>query len=176
MFKLFNRRNDPTVIDKIFIHTKNKWPYCNKLLTENPKTIFIGWFDDTIEEMESYFLQTNIQATILKARTIRKSQIEGMQIIFLEHHPMKSKENQLLEQLGIKDAIFLTSADEALLKHFGGDKLIAVMENMGMNENDPIEHALISQSIAAAQKKIESKIFLEQSTRSQAEWIERNMR
>ena len=176
MFKLFNRGNKPTITDKVFIHAKNKWPYCQKILSENSKTIFIGWFDDTIDQLESYFLQINVNATILKARTARRAQIEGAQLVFIEHYPMKTKEDQLLDQLSLKEAIFLTAADEPLLKYFGGEKLMGIMENMGMKDDDPIEHKLITQSIVTAQKKIESKVLIEQSTRSQAEWMERNLK
>lgn len=176
MFKLFNKENKPRITDKIFIHTKNKWPYCQKLLQENSKTIFIGWFDDSIEELERYLSQTNVQAVVLKARTISRSQIREMHIVFIEHYPVKSKEDQLFDQLSLKEAIFLSAVDEPLLKHFGGDKLISIMEGMGMKEDDPIEHKLITQSIVTAQKKIESKVFLDHSTRSQAEWMERNIK
>jgi hypothetical protein len=176
MFKLFNSEAKPKIIDKIFIHSKNKWSYCNKLLLENEEIIFIGWFDDTIDEFENYFLQSSARPVILKARTASRSQVGNMRVIFIEHYPMKTKEDQLLDQLKLKLATFLISADEPLLKRFGGDKLIRIMENLGMKEDDPIDHKLISQSIANAQKKIESKVFLDHSTRSQAEWMDRNFK
>ena len=176
MFKLFGKDNKPEIIDRVFIHMKNKWVYCQKILAENPKTIFIGWFDDTIEELENYFSQAGIQASIFKARTTSRSQIEGLPIIFIEHYPMKSKEKQFLEQLGLKEAVFLTALDEPLLKYFGGEKLIRMMESMGMKEDEPIEHKMITQSITNAQEKIEAKVSIEQSTRSQAEWMERNLK
>ena len=176
MFKLFNKGNKPGVTDKIFIHSKNKWPYCKKILDENSKTVFIGWFDESIEELESYFLQTNVQASILKARTAYRSQMEGMRVVLIEHHPMKTKEDQLFDQLSLKNVVFLTAVDEPLLKYVGGEKLIKIMERLGMKEEDPIEHKLITQSIITAQKKIDAKVVIEQSTRSQAEWMQRNLK
>ena len=176
MFKLFNKGNRPNVTDKIFIHSKNKWPYCKKILEVSSKTVFIGWFDESIDELESYFLQTNVQASVLKARAAYRSQIEGMQVVFIEHHPMKSKEDQLFDQLRLKNVIFLAAVDEPLLKYFGGEKLINIMESLGMKEEDPIEHKLITQSIVTAQKKIDAKVLIEQSTRSQAEWMQRNLK
>jgi preprotein translocase subunit SecA len=62
------------------------------------------------------------------------------------------------------------------LKYFGGEKLITMMQNMGMKKDEAIEHTLITQSIANAQEKIEAKVSIEQSTRSQAEWMERNLK
>jgi preprotein translocase subunit SecA len=70
----------------------------------------------------------------------------------------------------------LTALDEALLMIFGGDKLIKIMQGLGMNEDEIIEHKMVSQSIANAQEKIEKKVTIEQSMRSQSEWIERNFK
>jgi hypothetical protein len=176
MFKLFNRDNEPKIIDRIFIHQENKWAYCKKILADKSNTVFIAWFDSTVDELENYFSQVNIQASVLKARTINKSQIEGSNIILIEHYPMKNKEQQLIEQLGLKEVIFLTALDEPLLKYFGGEKLISMMQKMGMKEDDPIEHKLITQSVANAQEKIEAKVSIEQSTKSQAEWMKRNLK
>ena len=176
MFKLFNKDKKPTIIDRVFIHKENKWAYCKKILAENSNTVFIAWFDESIDELENFFSQILTQASVLKARTINRGQIEGFNIIFIEHYPMNCKEQELLEQLGLKEAIFLTALDEPLLKYFGGEKLISMMESMGMKKDDPVEHKLITHSIANAQEKIKGKVSIEQSTWSQAEWMERNLK
>jgi preprotein translocase subunit SecA len=59
---------------------------------------------------------------------------------------------------------------------FGGERLIKIMQGLDMKEDEIIEHKLVSQSIANAQKKIEKKVTVEQSMRSQSEWIERNFK
>jgi hypothetical protein len=176
MFKLFNKENKPRIIDRVFIHMENKWAYCQKISSQNLDKIFIGWFDDTITELENYFSATGTKSSILKARTTNKFQIESLPVVFIEHYPMKSKEQELLEQLGLKEAVFLTALDEPFLKYFGGEKLIKMMENLGMKKDEAIEHKLITQSIANAQEKIEAKVSIEQSARSQAEWMDRNLK
>ena len=176
MFKLFSSGNKSNIIDRVFIRKDDKWAHCKKILTENSNTIFIAWFDETVEELETYLSRSNLRASIVKARTANRSQIEGSQVIFVEHYPMKSREQQFLEQLSFKEAIFLTALDEPLLSYFGGEKLIRMMEGMGMKEGESLEHKLITQSIANAQEKIGSKVFIEQSTRSAAEWMERNLK
>jgi preprotein translocase subunit SecA len=50
-----------------------------------------------------------------------------------------------------------------------------MMESLGMKEDEAIEHPMITQSIANAQEKIEAKVSFEQSARSQAEWMDRNL-
>jgi preprotein translocase subunit SecA len=44
-----------------------------------------------------------------------------------------------------------------------------------MNEEEAIEHSMISKSIGNAQKKIASKVNIEQSARSQKDWFQKNM-
>ena len=178
MFKLFQREDSkPKVSDRVFMHQQAKWNYCQKLLTEDPKTIFIGWFDDTIGELENFFRRyTSSPPAILNARTIHKAQVEGSPIIFVEHHPMKSKEELAFGQLGLKKVIVLSSLDEPLVKMFGGEKLIDIMQKLGMKEDELIEHKMVSQSIANAQKKIEERMIVEQSVRSQSDWLERSLK
>jgi hypothetical protein len=84
MFKLFNNKDGKAkIIDRVFIHQLGKWNYCQKLLTEDPKTIFVGWFDDSISELEKFFARTTTSpVTILNARKTQRSQVEGSQIIY----------------------------------------------------------------------------------------------
>ena len=178
MFKLFrNNRNRVKIIDRVFLHQRNKWSHCEKILTEDPKMIFIGWFDETIAELENFIARHNgPPITVLNARTIHKSQVEGSGLLFIEHHPMKSKEEKVFEELGLKEVIVLTALDEPLLIKVGSEKLIEMMQSLGMKEDEIIEHKMVGQSIANAQEKIEKKVVVEQSLRSQAEWMERNFK
>jgi len=178
MFKLFRgRENKARITDRVFMHQHGKWNYCLKVLAEEPNTIFIGWFDATIAELEKAIGLNNSSAVaILNAKTIHRSQVEGSPIIFIEHHPMKSKEELVFDQLGLKEAIILTALDEPLITIFGGEKLIDIMQKLGMKEDEIIEHKIVSRSIANAQQKIEEKLVIEQSVRSQTEWIARNLK
>jgi len=178
MFKLFRNKNGKIkIIDRVFIHRQGKWNHCQKLLAENPRTIFIGWFDDSISELEKLFARiTSSSVLILNAKTTHKAQVEGSAIIFIEHHPLKSKEDMVFDMLGLKEAIVLSALDEPWLTIFGSEKIIGMMQNLGMKEDEIIEHKMVSQSIVNAQKKIEEKMIVEQSVRSQAEWIERNFK
>ena len=178
MFKLFrNKSNRVKIIDRVFMHQRNKWNHCEKILTEKPKTIFIGWFDETIAELENFITRHNVSLiSVLNARTIHKSQAEGSGLIFIEHNPMKSKEEAVFEELGLKEVIILTALDEPLLIKVGSEKLIEMIQSLGINEDEIIEHKMVGQSIANAQEKIEKKVVVEQSVRSQAEWMERNFK
>lgn len=177
MFKLFQKNGKTKIVDQVFTHQKFKWNYCLKILEKDSQTVFIGWFEDSISQLEQALNATNnSSAKVLLARTTSRSQAEGSQIIFLEHHPMKSKEDIFYSQLGLKEAIVLIALDEPLLSLFGCEKLIGIMQKLGMNEDEMIEHKLVSESIANAQRKIEQRMTIEQSARSSSEWIERNLK
>jgi preprotein translocase subunit SecA len=54
---------------------------------------------------------------------------------------------------------FYLSLEDDLLRIFGSDKISSIMERMGMEEGEPIEHNLISRGIENAQKKVEARNF-----------------
>lgn len=165
------------IIDRVFMFEQSKWNYCLKIFSEKPQTIFIGWFQETIDELESNFRRSiSLPVTILNARTVNKQQVDEASIIFIEHQPRKSKEDKFFKELGLSEIIVLSALDEPLLNAFGGEKLVDMMQKLGMKEDEIIEHKLVTQSITNAQEKIEKKVMLEQTARSQAEWIERNFK
>lgn len=176
MFKLFQKDGKTNIIDRVFVHQQFKWNHCLNILEKDPNTIFIGWFDDTINQLEKFLAEKNTATSaILTARSTQRSHVEGSRIIFIEHHPMKTKEDILFAELNLKEAIILTSLDEPLLSIFGGEKMIGILQKLGIKEDEIIEHKLVTQSIANAQRKIEERMSIEQTTRSQTEWIERNL-
>src|SRR6185436_3117857 len=54
---------------------------------------------------------------------------------------------------------FFLALDDDLLRIFGTDKMMAFMEKMGMQDEEPIEHRMITRSIEGAQKKVEGHNF-----------------
>jgi preprotein translocase subunit SecA len=59
--------------------------------------------------------------------------------------------------------------------HFGGEKMISLMEKMGVSENEVIEHPMISAAIKNAQEKISKEIIVEHAAQCQAEWFSKNI-
>ena len=112
MFKLFrNKSNRAKIIDRVFMHQRNKWNHCEKILTEKPKTIFIGWFDETIAELENFITRHNVSLiSVLNARTIHKSQAEGSGLIFIEHNKELAGILLIRIHLGVRTFIYRISA------------------------------------------------------------------
>ena len=67
-----------------------------------------------------------------------------------------------------------SSMREPLFQQFGGERIIQLMQKMGIKEDELIEHPLISGSIQKAQKTIEKKVLIEQTALYQADWFEKN--
>ena len=49
--------------------------------------------------------------------------------------------------------VFFLSLEDDLMRLFGSDNIANIMEKLGMGEDDPIEHKLVTRSIEQAQKK-----------------------
>jgi preprotein translocase subunit SecA len=63
-----------------------------------------------------------------------------------------------------------------LFKYFGGDKMIEIVHSMGMKDNEPLQHPLITSALKNAQEKIEKKIVIEQNALTQSDWFKRNVK
>jgi hypothetical protein len=177
MFNLFKKKDGSVkIIDKIWMTQEAKWNGLLELWKKDPDIVIVAWFDSTLRHLETLFAkETTSPVSLFSARTIHGSQITGKKIIFAEHHPMRTKEQEAFSQWHLSEAIVHSAMDEPLFKHFGGDKIIGMMKQLGMKEDSMIEHKMISNAIENAQEKIEKKVITEQNTSSQQEWIERNL-
>ncbi len=87
----------------------------------------------------------------------------GLYIIGTERHDARRIDNQLRGRSGRQGdpgtTQFYISLEDELMRRFGGDKLGAIMEKLGLPEDQPIQNALISKQIENAQSKIEGFNF-----------------
>ncbi len=176
MFGLFKKKNQGASVTDIVIITETaKW---NNLLSkwkENPETVFICWFEESYNCISDFFSQNGADAgNIVIAREVSSHQLNGKTVLFAEHYPLKTKEEELYGKLNLQAVTVWSALEEPLFKAFGGERIIELMKKLGMDENEPIQHPMISNAITNAQQKIEKKIVTESSARSQKEWIEKN--
>ena len=54
---------------------------------------------------------------------------------------------------------FFLSLEDDLMRLFGSDNISSIMDKLGMEEDEPIEHKLVTRSIESAQKKVEARNF-----------------
>ena len=90
-------------------------------------------------------------------------ELDGLHILGTERHESRRVDNQLRGRSGRQGdpgtSRFYLSLEDDLLRIFGSDKISSIMERMGMEEGEPIEHNLISRGIENAQKKVEARNF-----------------
>jgi preprotein translocase subunit SecA len=83
----------------------------------------------------------------------------GLHIIGTERHEARRIDNQLRGRAGRQgdpgSTRFYLSLDDELMRRFGTDRIRGLMGKLGMDDETPIEHGIISKSIESAQTKVE---------------------
>jgi len=87
----------------------------------------------------------------------------GLFIIGTERHESRRIDNQLRGRSGRQGdpgaSKFFLSLEDDLMRIFGSDRIKGIMVKLGMKDDEPIEHNMISNAIAKAQKKVETHNF-----------------
>jgi preprotein translocase subunit SecA len=93
----------------------------------------------------------------------RVIELGGLHIIGTERHESRRIDNQLRGRCGRQgdpgSSQFYSSLEDDLMRLFGSDNIAGIMERLGIEEDMPIEHAMISKSIETAQKRVENRNF-----------------
>jgi len=91
------------------------------------------------------------------------AKLGGLHVIGTERHESRRIDNQLRGRSGRQgdpgSSRFFLSLEDDLMRLFGSDKISGIMEKLGMEEDIPIEHPLVTRSIESAQKKVEGRNF-----------------
>ena len=87
----------------------------------------------------------------------------GLHILGTSRHESRRIDNQLRGRSGRQgdhgSSRFFLSLEDDLLRIFGSDRISGVLDKLGMDEDEPIEHNMISRAIENAQKKVEGHNF-----------------
>ena len=87
----------------------------------------------------------------------------GLAIIGTERHESRRVDRQLRGRAGRQgdpgSSIFYVSLEDDLMRLFGSERISGVMDRLGFEEGEMIEHSMISKSIERAQKKVEENNF-----------------
>ncbi|HVB08816.1 MAG TPA: preprotein translocase subunit SecA [Bacillota bacterium] len=90
-------------------------------------------------------------------------QAGGLHIIGTERHESRRIDNQLRGRSGRQgdpgSSRFYLALDDDLMRLFGSENIRGVLDRLGVEEDEPIEHPLISRAIETAQRKVESRNF-----------------
>ncbi len=90
-------------------------------------------------------------------------ELGGLHILGTSRHESRRIDNQLRGRSGRQgdegSSRFYLSLEDDLLRIFGGERITKIMDRLGIDEGEPIEHPLISRAIENAQSKVEGHNF-----------------
>ncbi len=90
-------------------------------------------------------------------------ELGGLHIIGTERHESRRIDNQLRGRCARQgdpgSSKFFLSLEDDLMRLFGSDNIAGIMDKLGMDDDEPIEHSLVTKSIENAQKKVEARNF-----------------
>ncbi|MBI5167525.1 MAG: preprotein translocase subunit SecA [candidate division NC10 bacterium] len=93
----------------------------------------------------------------------RVVELGGLHILGTERHEARRVDNQLRGRAGRQgdpgSSRFYLSLEDDLLRIFGSDRISKVMDKLGMEEGEPIEHNMVTRAIETAQKRVEAHNF-----------------
>ncbi|MBN1587673.1 MAG: preprotein translocase subunit SecA [Candidatus Omnitrophica bacterium] len=138
------------------------------VLGGNPEALARNLFQQ--RELEGKPLSEEEQKKVLaefKARQEKEHaevvEAGGLHVLGTERHEARRIDNQLRGRCGRQgdpgSSRFYLSLEDDLMRVFGSDRLSRVMERLGMEEGQDIQHPLVTKSIETAQKRVESHNF-----------------
>ena len=87
----------------------------------------------------------------------------GLHIVGTERHEARRIDNQLRGRAGRQgdpgSSRFYLSLEDDLMRIFGSDRISGLMQRLGMEEDVPIEHGMVTRAIERAQKQVEAQNF-----------------
>lgn len=123
---------------------------------------------------------TDSNVLLFQAKEIRQySKIDEFSIIlFCEIHPLGGVDVEFYQILKAQneraEIVFYVSMDSPILTRFGAERILDMMNKLGMEENEKIEHKLIDKSILKAQEKLKQLIIHEKEAESIQKWMDSN--
>ncbi|MEN9938063.1 MAG: hypothetical protein RLZZ387_4642, partial [Chloroflexota bacterium] len=100
---------------------------------------------------------------ITEAERDEIKELGGLHIIGTERHEARRIDNQLRGRAGRQgdpgSSRFYLSLEDDLLRIFGSERIQRIMDHLGMEEGEPIEHRFVTRAIENAQKRVEAQNF-----------------
>ena len=90
-------------------------------------------------------------------------ELGGLHVIGTERHESRRIDNQLRGRSGRQgdpgSSQFYVSLEDDLMRLFGSDRIMGIMDRLGWEEDQPIDHPQVSKAIENAQKRVETRHF-----------------
>ena len=147
---------DLTVLENLKTEYKEllKQPLSDLELQPNPtNNAFLQLYNSILSEQK--LLINEERKSILN--------LGGLHVIGTERHESRRIDNQLRGRSGRQgdpgSSRFFLSLEDKLLRIFGGEQILNIMQNIGFEDDTPIQSGLLNKSLESAQKKVEAFYF-----------------
>jgi len=164
---------DKTQLEVIDFLSESNVPYFQITTNEigeagrQEKVVFLG----NVELLQSSATMSLINTWSTKTKVT---------FLFAGHYPLPSKEQPVIQKLNTSfpksEIIFCSSLDNPSFKIFGSDRIVELLDNLGMKEDEAIEHAMVTKAMANARTKVESSVRHETKADSEEEWFAKNVK
>lgn len=160
----------------------------------------IAFFDEEAKVCTNFFGSNGIPSTVITANNIPDIAPKGIHVItahevvgsqhlqrtiqqtnnvlllFRGRYPIAIPENGVLEKLPMSkgNGAFYLSMEDEFLKTFGMERMVGLMEQLGMKDDESVEHSLVDRAIANVQRKLAEKKS-DHKCSSEHEWFQRNV-
>jgi len=116
------------------------------------------------EPTEEAMQKANEKAlSIVQKEKEKVIQSGGLHVLGTERHEARRIDNQLRGRAGRQgdpgSSRFYLSLEDDLLRIFGSERISSIMDRLGIEEDQPIEHNLVTKAIENAQKRVEANNF-----------------
>lgn len=138
----------------------------------DPDVVLVAFFEATAARVAALLAAREVllAGEVGRLRTPRA-------VLVVERHPLPSENRALLVRLaelapGVLP-LFFSALDEPLLRTFGGERIIALLDNLGLAPDEPVEHRMVSEALANAREKVAERLGSgpPSRARSMEEWL-----
>lgn len=152
-----------------------------QFLTSNAVPYFViepGTSDSESLQVVYVLNPKSLQSSEAVAFLSKLASKKSTSLLFFGHYPFLSKEDKLLSRISsvINSITFYSSIDEPSFEIFGSAQMISLMDQMGLKDEEAIEHAMVSKSMVRARQKMEERAKFDREASSEKEWFDKNLK
>lgn len=170
----FKKSNSPSRSFWVFRNKMAKYQalLMDLLRADSPKVLYC-FFENTAAELDTLCKAKGVDVEVMLVDGAVPS---SSQVWLAELHPYKAVFDQALEQLPAGTLVKVyVDFEEPLMKTLLSDRTVQLMEQLGMRDNEAINHSLVNKAIERALEGMQKKLGRHEDDRSSPEsWMKAN--
>ena len=162
----------PSINCRVWLNQVAKEKACIRMAKTDHELIFIAWSRLTFGVFQNVFSRQGLPSEVILAREVIPSRLEGKEFVFLERHYDRDKELNFLESINANKVLVQFSLEDPIMSAFNSDRVLKVMESMGHQEDEPMEHKMINKSIERGMDKVKDASLTDDLPEVVKVWID----